>query len=262
MNTTRGKYSKGAAFAAVLCILIALVLTGFAGAEVPVTVSTENLELTFDAGFSPKALSKTVPTPIALELFGQIKTIDGTHPPALREFILDADKNGAVDVRGIPACHLAAGIGIPTMEYCRSTIVGGGTMNVEVALPESEPILLKSALTIFNGGVKKGVTMLLFYIFLKKPVSAAVVTVVKIKKIHEGRFGTEATFSFPIIAGGSGSVTSFSATLNKRFSYKGKRVSLLTLKCPNGKIRARSEAIFSDSTHAKAEVLRPCIPKG
>jgi hypothetical protein len=179
--------------------------------------------------------------------------------------ILETDRNGAIDVKGLPVCRLGVMEERNTSsanEVCPDAIVGGGTMNVEVALPESEPILLKSALTIFNGGVKKGVTMLLFYIFLKKPVSAAVVTVVKIKKIHEGRFGTEATFSFPIIAGGSGSVTSFSATLNKRFSYKGKRVSLLTLKCPNGKIRARSEAIFSDSTHAKAEVLRPCIPKG
>lgn len=262
MSTTRGKLPKGAAFAVVLCALIALALTEFAGAEGPVTVPTENLELTFDAGFSPKALSKTVPAPIALKLFGQIKTVDGTHPPALRELILDADRNSAINVRGIPVCHPRVGIGIPPMEFCPNAIVGKGTMNVEVAFPESEPILLKNALTIFNGGVKQGVTTLLMYAFLKNPVSAAVVTTVKIKKIHKGRFGTEAAFSFPVIAGGNGSVTSFSATLYKRFAYKGRRASLLTLKCPDGKIRARAEAIFSDGTHSHAEVLRPCIPKG
>ena len=250
----------GAAFAIVICALIALALTGFAEAEDPVTVPIENLELTFDAGFSPKALSKTVPTPIALKLFGQIKTIDGTHPPALREFILEADRNSTINVRGIPVCRPTIET-LPT-EYCPSAIVGRGTMDVEVALPESTPVLLKSALTIFNGGVKQGVTTLLFHVFLENPVSAAVVTIVKIKKVHKGRFGTEAALSFPVIAGGRGSVTAFDATLFRRFSYKGKRASLVTLKCPDGKIRVRAEAIFSDDTRAHAEVLRPCISKG
>jgi hypothetical protein len=222
-------------------------------------------EWAFSAGFSPKALSKTTPTPIALKLSGQIKTADGTHPPALRELILETDRNGAIDVKGLPICKLGLVEERSTAlanEVCPSAIVGRGTMDVEVAFPEQPPISLKSALTVFNGGFKQGVRTLLARVFVEKPVSAAVVTVVKIKKIHKGRFGTEAIFSLPVIAGGSGSVTAFDATLFRRFSYKGKRASLLTLKCPDGKIRARAEAVFSDGTQANAEVLRPCIPKG
>jgi hypothetical protein len=260
MNTTPGKFPKSVAFAAVLSALIALVLAGFAGAEGPVTVPIENLDLTFDAGFSPKALSKTVPTPIALELSGQVKTVDGTHPPALREFILDADRNIALDVGGIPACHPT--IEIPVMERCPDAIVGRGTMNVEVAFPEQSPLLIKSALTVFDGGVKQGVTTLLMYAFLKNPVSAAVVTIVKIQKVHKGRFGTEAVFSVPVIAGGNGSVTAFDARLYKRFSYKGKRASLLTLKCPDGTVRARAEAIFSDGTELASKAVRTCTSRG
>jgi hypothetical protein len=221
-------------------------------------------EWAFSAGFSPKALSKTTPTPIALKLSGQVKTADGTHPPALRELILETDRNGAIDVKGLPICRLGPVEERSTSlvnEICPDAIVGRGTMSVEVAFPEQQPFTLKSALTVFNGGVKQGVTTLLVHAFFKNPVSAAVVTVVKIKKIHKGRFGTEAIFSLPVIAGGSGSVTSFSATLYKRFSYKGKRASLLTLKCPDGKIRARAEAVFSDGTQTNAEVLRPCVPK-
>jgi hypothetical protein len=63
-----------------------------------------------------------------------------------------------------------------------------------------------------------------------------------------------------VIAGGSGSVTAFDATLFKRFSYKGKRASLVTLKCPDGRIQAQVEAIFSDGTHTHTEVIRPCTP--
>lgn len=255
----KGKHRKGATFAAALGVLAAFVLTEFAGAEKPVIIPIPNIEFTFNAGFSPLTLSKTKPTPIALNLSGQVKTADGTHPPALRKFILDADRNSAINVRGIPVCRPT--IETPPMEYCPDAIIGKGTMEVEVAFPEQTPILLKSALTIFNRGVKQGVTTLLFHIFLKNPVSAAVVTIVKIRKIQKGRFGTEAIFSLPVIAGGNGSVTSFNATLFRRFSYKGERASLLTLKCPDSKIRARSEAIFSDGTHAQNEVLRPCIPK-
>jgi hypothetical protein len=262
----QGRYLSGAAFAAALGVLAAFVPTGFAGAEgSPIILLPLPIEWAFNADFSPRALSKTTPTPIALNLSGQVKTADGTHPPALRELVLETDRNGAIDVKGLPVCRLGRveerSIALAN-EACPSAIVGRGTMSVEVAFPEQPPLSLKSALTVFNGGVKQGVTTLLVYVFFKNPVSAAVVTIVKIKKIHKGRFGTEAIFSLPVIAGGNGSVTAFDATFFRRFPYKGKRASLVTLKCPDGKIRARSEAIFSDGTHTQNEVLRPCIPKG
>lgn len=264
----KGKYLSGAAFAAALGVLAAFVPTVFAGAEgsaiIPIPPSPPP-EWAFNADFSPKALSKTTPTPIALKLSGQVKTSDGTHPPALRELILETDRNGAIDVKGLPICRLGPVEERSTAlanEVCPSAIVGRGTMDVEVAFPEQQPLSLKSALTVFNGGVKQGVTTLLVYVFLKNPVSAAVVTIVKIKKVHKGRFGTKAIFSLPVIAGGSGSVTSFSTKLYRRFSYKGKRASLLTLKCPDGKIQAGAEAIFSNGTRAHTKVLRPCVPKG
>jgi hypothetical protein len=261
----RGKHTTCATFAAALGVLAAVVLSGSAGAQRPVAILLPNVEFAFDANFSPIALSKTKPTPIALGLSGQIKTVDGTHPPALREFILDTDRSGAINVKGLPICRPRPveerSIALAN-EICPDAIVGHGTMSVEIALPEQSPLLVKSALTFFNRGVKQGVTTLLMYAFLKNPVPAAVVTIVKIRKVHKGRFGTEAVFSLPVIAGGNGSVTAFDAKLYKRFSYKGKRANLVTLKCPDGKIRARAEAIFSDGTEAEAEVLRPCTPRG
>jgi hypothetical protein len=265
----KGRHLSGAVFTAALVVLAAFAPTVFAGAEgsatVPIPIPPSPLpEWAFNADFSPRALSKTTPTPIALKLSGQLKTTDGTPPPALRELILETDRNGAIDVKGLPVCRLGLVTGRSTTlanKACPSAIVGRGTMSIEVAFPEQPPVSLKSALTVFNGGVKQGVTTLLVHVFFKNPVSAAVVTVVKIKKIHKGRFGTKAIFSLPVIAGGSGSVTSFSATLYKRFSYKGKRASLLTLKCPDGKIRARAAVVFSDGSQVQTEVSRPCVPK-
>jgi len=262
MNMIRGKLLSGTP-ATLLVVLIVPVLAGVAGAESPVTVPAGNLELTFNGGFAPKALSKTVPTPIALNFSGQIKTVDGTHPPALTEFLLEIDKNGAIDVKGLPACPLRRNpdFGDPR-EICKNAVIGRGMMNIDIAFPEQLPFTRPVNLVIFNGGVKEGVTTLYVYGFVAAPVSAVIAMPVKITKIHNGRFDTKALISVSKIAGGYGSVTSVSATIDRQFSYRGKRLSVLALKCPDGKIRVRSEAIFSDETHANAEVLRACTPKG
>ncbi len=83
----------------------------------------------------------------------------------------------------------------------------------------------------------------------------------KIKKIHNGRFGLKSVASVPKIAGGSGSVTFFALKIDKKFTYKGKKVSVLTAKCPDGKLQAHGTAVFSDGTRASAEVIRTCTGK-
>src|ERR1700754_4186338 len=90
-----------------LAALIALSAVGIAtaaGGETPVTVKVGNLELTANGGFSPKALSKTKQTPISLKASGEVKEADGSHPPAIREVIIEADKAGEVHTKGIPTC--------------------------------------------------------------------------------------------------------------------------------------------------------------
>src|SRR5215207_3296961 len=82
--------------------LVALAVAGSATAEKPVKVVAGNLELTFNGGFTPKTLSKTKQTPITLNVSGKIRTKDGTHPPAMKQFDLETDKNGAINVKGLP----------------------------------------------------------------------------------------------------------------------------------------------------------------
>lgn len=251
--------------AASLVALVALALAGNAAAEKPVTVKAGNLELTFNGGFTPKALSKTKPTPIKLAVSGLIKTIDGSHPPALREFILETDKNGGVDVKGYPVCkagQLTSRDSASAEKACKPALLGTGTTNVEIAFPEQKPIPVSSRLLVFNGGEKGGTITFFIHAYITVPTPAAIVTTVKIKKIHNGRYGIKSVASIPKIAGGSGSVTSFSLAVDKKFTYKGKKVSVLTAKCTDGKLVAQGEAIFSDGTKAEAEVVRTCTPKG
>jgi hypothetical protein len=236
--------------------LIALTVAGIATAEKPVKVRAGNLELTFNGGFTPKKLSKTKLTPISLTVSGKLKTVDGTHPPALKEFNVETDKNGAIEVKGLPKCSASKLQSQDTKHaeaICRSAIIGSGQATAEIAFPEQAPIPAKSKIIAFNGGFKGGVTTLYIHAYLTVPTPAAIVTTVKIKKIHNGRYGLKAVSTIPKIAGGSGSVTSFNLKINKK--------GVLLAKCPDGKLQARGEAKFSDGTVAKAEVLRTCVGK-
>lgn len=246
---------------------LAVVVAGIAAAagEKPVVVQKGNLKITVNGGFSPKALPKTTLSPIGLKITGKVETIDGTHPPALREFIVETDKNGAINAKGLPSCTIGKLVARETKaaeQACPTSIVGEGKTDVEIAFPEQQPLLIHSKLLAFNGGVKGGVTTLLIHAFLKNPVSAAVVTTVKVSKIHNGRFGTKSVASIPVIAGGSGSPVFFELNIKRKFTYKGKQQSYLLAKCPDGHLNAKGTAVFSDGTQLTGEVKRACTPKG
>lgn len=237
--------------------LVALTVTGFATAEKPVKVRAGNLELTFNGGFTPKKLSKKKLTPITLTVSADIKTVDGTHPPALKEFNVETDKNGAINVKGLPKCTASKLQSQDTKHaeaICRSAIIGSGQATAEIAFPEQAPILAKSKIIAFNGGFKGGTTTLYVHAYLTVPTPAAIVTTVKTKKIHNGRYGLKSISTIPKIAGGSGSVRHFNLTINKK--------GVLSAKCPDGKLQAHGEAVFSDGTKASAEVIRTCTGKG
>ncbi|HEY1853832.1 MAG TPA: hypothetical protein VGG40_04530, partial [Solirubrobacterales bacterium] len=116
---------------------LALSVVGFASAagEGPVTVRVGNIELTANGGFTPKALSKTKMEPIALRVEGKIKTVDGTHPPALKEVIIEGDKNAAVNAKGIPTCssgQLQSRDTKAAEAACGPAIIGTGQTTVQV----------------------------------------------------------------------------------------------------------------------------------
>jgi hypothetical protein len=233
--------------------LVALLVASVATAEKPVKVVAGNLELTFNGGFTPKTLSKKKLTPITLNVSGKIRTKDGSHPPAMKEFLLEADKNSGVNVKGLPVCTASKLQSQDTKHaeaICKSAIIGSGRAIASIAFPEQAPIPADSKIIAFNGGVKGGVTTFYIHAYLTVPTPAAIVSTVKIKKIHKGRYGIGSVTTIPKIAGGSGSVTDFNLTINKK--------GVLLAKCADGKLQAHGTAVFSDGTRASAEVIRTC----
>ena len=111
---------------------------------------------------------------------------------------------------------------------------------------------LHSKLLAFNGGTKGGTTTIYIHAFLTTPVTAAVVTTVKISKEHKGRYGTHSIATIPKIAGYAGSVTAFNLTFQKKlFAYKGKKHGYLLAKCADGHFVAQAEASFHDGDQGR-----------
>ena len=238
-----------------IAALIAVSVAGIAtGANKPVTVEAGNLVFTFNGGFSPTKLPKKKLAPITLTASGDISTKDGTHPPALKETVVETDKNGAINVKGIKVCksgQLQSRDTAAARKACPKSIIGTGKTTVEVQFPESKPVLVNSALTVFNGGFSGGTTTLYIHAYFSAPVTGAIVTTLKIKKVHNGRYGLKTIATIPKIAGGSGSVKTFDLKINKK--------GVLTAKCADGKLQAKATAKFADGTVAgPATIIRPC----
>jgi hypothetical protein len=237
--------------------LIAVSVAGIATAgNKPVTVRQGNLEFTFNGGFSPSTLPKKKLAPITLTASGAIKTVDGTHPPALKEAIIETDKNGTINTKGIPVCkqgQLQARDTKAAEKVCGKSIIGTGQTNVEVQFPEQNPVKVNSKLLVLNGGTAGGKTTLYIHAYFSAPVTGAIVTTVKIKKVHNGRYGLKSVATIPKIANGAGSVENFNLTINKK--------GVLMAKCPDGKLQAHATSIFDDGTKASASIIRTCKGK-
>lgn len=254
--------------AVALVALAAASLAAVAAAEKATVVKAGNLVLTINGEVKPKALPKSTPAPISLTASGKIATADGTHPPALKEVVIDTDKNGTIDARGVPTCttgKLEATTTDQARKTCKAAIVGTGTTDVEIQFPESRPIPIHSQLTAFNGtGGGKGKATILIHAYLSNPVAAAIVTTVKVSKHSSGPYGTRSVATVPSIANKQGSVTAFSLTFPKKlFAFKGKKHGYLLAKCANGHFAAQAEALFFDGSKiGPGSIQRTCTPKG
>ncbi len=234
------------------------------------------LSVDFGVGVVPKKLPRHALAPVAIELRGKVSTTDGTHPSALREATIDFDRNVAISAKGLPVCESrphfdVLGPGESIRKACRSSIVGSGRADFELALPEVPPILTSSRLTAYNVGVKAGVVTLVVIAPISVPAPRTIAIPVEIEKVRDNRHGPRAVAKIPVIAGGSGSLIDFSLRIKRLFDYKGSRKSFAVARCPDRQLDAGITARFRNETHepnvATATVITgavasPCTPMG
>ncbi len=251
-------------YISVVMVGVGLVFAGSALARRQV-VHVGNLYLADDGGISPSALPRHENVPVVAHLKGEIGTLDGTHPPAVRTINLDIDKTIAVDAKGLPACRrgqIEARATAMAKKVCSQAIIGSGEGEVEVAFPEQRPFSAEGPVVLFNGGVQGGTTTVLVHAYVAVPAPTAIVTVAKLTRIDRGPFGLHILARIPRIAGGYGSVTRFQLTVGRKFLYKGEKRSYLTASCPTGSYKTKGQVLFSDGTTLGETHVFPCTPKG
>jgi hypothetical protein len=149
---------------------------------------------TFDAsaGFFPKKLPRRELVPVAVNLGVKVHESDGSHLPPLKEVIFDFDKNFGLEAAGLHSCGRSEidTLGVEAARrICRASVVGTGIAHVEVESPGAAPFVVRLPLTIFNDGVRNGVTTMLIHSSAVRLASSPILAAVKVRKVDDGRFG-------------------------------------------------------------------------
>jgi hypothetical protein len=226
------------------------------------TVKTPEMEIFIEGGITPKKLSKKTPTPITLNIEGSIKNLKEPteRPPALSTLALEFDKHGAINTKGLPTCSVSKLQNTTTQaaeKACKPSLVGKGEVEAKIKFPEQAEFPAKGPLLIFNGTPQGGKPVLIFHVYADVPAPTTFVTSGVISKGH-GKYGTSTLIQIPTIVGGQGSLTAFQAKIQKSWTYKGKKQSLLTATCPTGQLFAHGAFDFANGTSISGEIIKPC----
>lgn len=218
-----------------------------------------------NGGISPSRLPKHGKAPVTARLIGEVRTRDGSHPPAVQSLSVEVSKTIAVDAVGLPTCSLSqlkARSTAAAKHACGDAIVGSGSAEVEVAFPEQKPFSSTGPLVLFNGGTHGRATLFLLHAYVNVPAPTAVVVEATVTRIHDGPFGLRVQAQVPKIAGGYGSATKFDLKIGRRFTYKGRKKSLLVAGCPTGRWGTKGQLRFADATVLNFSHVFPCTPTG
>lgn len=235
-------------------------LTGPAGAA---TVKVGKLVLHADGGFKPQLLPKRAYAPIHFHGYGDIKTTDGSVPPALQHVKVEFDHDGHMTTTGLSVCRPAVIEGATPKQArhrCGNAIVGTGHVAAAVPLPILGRIEMRSALTIFNGPRRDGSPTVVGHAQAPFPVSETYVVVVPIER-RSGTYGYRAEFDVPPIAGGLGSLTHVDTKIGREYRAGGVERSYVSARCSDYVLQTQGYFSFADGTVIYGSAFKSCTPK-
>lgn len=174
---------------------------------------------------------------------------------------MDFGDGAAIDASGLPSCGkrlLEASDTLPAGGRCANAGVGTGVAQLEISSSQ-QPISVP--LTLFNGGVKDGVTTLFIRSSTSVATSTPIVATVRMSKAHENGYGLQAVSTIPSMAD-EGAVLSFSLKIHRLFGFAGVKQSYAMASCHNGKLNAKIDATFSNGVGVSGDLSKPCTVAG
>jgi hypothetical protein len=208
----------------------------------------------FDLVTSPKALSKTKPTPVSVKFIGDAGSTTSIAPVPSTKEIFDFDKSVAVYAKGLPVCKLSQIVNATTSEAqkaCGRAKIGNG--NATAVLPLGEEVVpAPGKVLIFNGPPKRGMPTVLLHSYATVPAPQTLVLNGTYSHYDKKGYGLRLTIPIPPLAGGLASMTKSLTVFNRKWSYKGKKRSYFTALCKTGKLKSRASYEYQD--HQKSEI--------
>lgn len=244
----------------VLAAAAALVLVGAHAAQA-IKLQIGNIVIVADGGFTPRTLPKNENAPIKLFGHAKFSTKAGTRPSPLRRLVLEFDKHGAVETRGLQKCTRAKLVATTTArarKSCAGAIVGKGFGTALIELPEQRGIEASSPLTLFNGPERHGNPTVLGHAHLDYPAPTTYVILIEIEKIHNGRYGFKTVADFPRIANDYGSPLFGRLKIGREWKYKGETLSYANARCADGRLQAKGQFSFKDGSFVEGSAFKTC----
>lgn len=219
---------------AFLIMAIGVLLTSAVAATATAEVDRNGvLQGTFSGDISPQRLPRDELAPVTVTMGGKITTTDRSEPPRLEKIVLEINRNGVLDNKGLPTCSLAKLNSISSAQakrVCAKAQVGHGSVTSRVYLPGQGAFASTGELLAFNGKLH-GRPAVLAQVSSKAPLPLTYVIAFEVKK-QGGTFGTALIGTLPPIASEYGYISSFSLALGRRYTSHGKKHYFAAASCP------------------------------
>lgn len=250
--------------AGLVALLTCLAIAPSAGAD-GATVTYRNLVLHANGGFQPRLLPRGAYAPISFRGEVDFSTRNGVgRPIALTEAVIDFDRDGRLDVAGLPTCAAADVASLSTADAraaCGGALVGEGLIRAAVEpSPGVAPVTLQAPLTIFNGPAEAGNPTAVLHANLGAPAGQTLAITAPIERIA-GEFRYRVTIHVPPIAGGLGSLTLIRVDIGRRFQAGGQTHSYVSARCRDSILKTHGRFTFADGTIVDGSVEKFCRSK-
>lgn len=226
-------------------------------------VEVNGLVLHADGGFRPQSLPRHLYAPIEFDGYFDVAAQDGGKPTALQQAIVDFDRDGRLDVAGLPSCAPETVAGADTAEarrLCRGAIVGRGAVEAIVTPPGGGVTKVRSPLTIFNGPRLASGPSVVLHARTEVPAQQTYAILVPIVR-RAGRFRYRATIEFPPIAGGFGAISRVEVQIGRRYRAQDKARSYVSARCSDHILETHGRFSFEDGTVIDGTVEKYCHAK-
>jgi hypothetical protein len=197
---------------------------------------------------------------------GRIKTTDRSEPPILERIVLDINRNGSLQTRGLARCPLRKIRSITSAgakRVCRDAQIGRGSVTSRVSLPGQGAFASNGGLLAFNGR-QKGRPAIFAHVASTGTLPLTYVIVFEVKK-SKGTFGTSLVGTLPPIASEYGYISAFNLSLRRTYRFHGRQMSYASAGCPAPKgfsqasfPFARASYEFSDGREVSSVLIRQC----